>query len=235
MPDTQTYTINETIPKSIANKFGIKEQITKDFINLYFQTVSQVDKLTWVYDYETKNHLVEESKYNVVDWARSKLKFNRVFPVDQTGWNLILETYLRSYITNLVRNELKYYLTVQTGYEFKLTTWSLYVTNESTCLDSKTKYMVYQSEQQSSLDQNVYFLTPIKLEWLSKLNPIFCYYYVTNGPDFIKSFSPDYPFLPQIREMVKDVERVFSKNDLIEFIGQLGDPAYLKVIMRSLK
>jgi hypothetical protein len=234
--EPEPFIVPEIISKNISNKFGIKEDIIKEFIETYLTTIFQVEKTNWLYNYEIQNHLSESSESNAITWAKTKLHFSRLFPADSSGWNLILETYLRSHSTNLVRNELKYYLWVQTGYTFDLSSWSKKFSTESTCLDSKTKYLVYHTSMSKATgESNIYYLSPIKLEWLSKLNPIFCYYFINGADEFLKSFEPNYPFLPQIREIISDMKRAFSQKDLIEFLGQLGDETLSKITMKSLQ
>jgi hypothetical protein len=107
--------------------------------------------------------------------------------------------------------------------------------DENTLLNNKTKYMVYHSERSSSKSTNIYLLTPVKLEWVINLNPVYYYYFIKNSTGFIDNFGPDYHLLSKIKEIVSDVKNTFDQNQLLSYVNQLDDKILSKVILYSLK
>lgn len=226
-----------SIAKYISDKIALNADVIKKFISNYLMTVAEVNRYTWIYKYEIENKLnddAREDEIDITDWIKRKLRMNKIFVKNNINhidnWNMILETYLRAYSPNLIKNEISHYITVRTGNVIDISEWSKKFMEENTLLNNKTKYIVYHSERLG----NIYFLTPVKLKWIINLNPIYYYYFIKNSTDFINTFNPDDPILNKIREIISDVKNTFDQNQLLSYINQLDDKILSKVILHSL-
>ena len=235
-----TYKIPITsIANNISKKFMLKSDIIEKFILTYLTTISEVNRAEWIYEYEVKRKLnddAEPDEINVIDWVKTKLKLDRIWAPSlyiDDRWNTILETYLRSHANNLVRNEVSYWMNVHTGYPFALTPWSKKIDLENTVLNNKTKYIIYHNTRSTSSDEYIYYLTPVKLEWIIKLNPIYYYYSIRNSAEFIDMFGEDYILLNQIKEIVADIKNTFNLDQLLSYVSQIDDKILSKSIMAT--
>ena len=232
----------DLIVKYISDKFALKPDIITNFISNYLMTIAEINRYMWINKYEFENKLnddMDEDEIDVIDWIKRKLRMNKIFPKNNINeidiWNTILETYLRAHSPNLIKNEISHYITVRTGNFINILSWSKKFTAENTLLNNKTKYMVYHSERSSSESTNIYLLTPVKLEWIINLNPIYYYYFIKDSTEFIDNLSPDDPLIRKIREIVSDVKNTFDQNQLLSYVNQLDDKILSKVILYSLK
>ena len=229
-----------SIVKYICDKFVLKTEIIERFIITYLTTVAEVNRNTWIYQYTVEHKLnddAEPDEFDVIDWVKNKLRMNRIFSTKSNKldkWNTILETYLRAHVNNLVRNEISYYMHVRTGSLFDIAPWSKFLEAENTLLNNKTKYILYYSAK-STEEKNIYYLTPVKLQWVINLNPIYYYYFIRNSAEFIDSFGPHYPLLDKVKEIVSDIKKLFDQTQLISYINQLDDKNLTKAVMYTMQ
>lgn len=147
-------------------------------------------------------------------------------------WNIILETYLRATSNQLVKNIGSGYLSVDTATVIDMSPWSKAIKDENTLLNSKTTYLIYDHMKSGSDRTNVFYLTPVKLEWIVNLNPLYYYYALINNLREIQSQKIG-PMYPEIIKSYQEIQEVYSVNSLINYMTRLNDRVLSKVIMHA--
>ena len=222
-------------------KFMISElnvQTLYNFLVVLFYAIIESNRYIWLYQYEILNGMNEESEteIDVVTELKDKLLFPRLLmdATDETDdkWNIILETYLRATSNQLVKNIGSGYLSVDTATVIDMSPWSKAIKDENTLLNSKTTYLIYDHMKSGSDRTNVFYLTPVKLEWIVNLNPLYYYYALINNLREIQSQKIG-PMYPEIIKSYQEIQEVYSVNSLINYMTRLNDRVLSKVIMHA--
>lgn len=250
--NTKNESVIQTVSSHIAKKHSLDPNVIEKFITKYLSSAFETKKIIWLYENDIEYDDENMNKANVVDNIIKKFNMNKIFssdnlPIQSQKWNTILETYLRSHSPNLVRVLSPMYISVNSGFIFEKESWNKYFKAETTLLNQKTKYIIYHNELSKIVNDekisNIHYLTPVKLEWIIKLNPIYYYYFIRNKKEFLDNFQRDtiqdnelgYPFIKRINEIVSDVTNAFDQNYLISFLNQLNDKVLSMVVISDLQ
>ena len=103
----------------------------------------------------------------------------------------IVETYIRAFSTNLIKNEVYYYLRINKGVCIDPAYWSKSLIIENTFLNNKSDYIIYHTNNSTNNSVTALYLTPVKLEWVFELNPIYYYYFFFDKNNIIYLMKED--------------------------------------------
>lgn len=206
------------------------------FLVEYLDAVFTQNKKIWMYQYEIDHQMTEEMiTENVIEWAAKKLTTNVIINdhnYQANAWDHFLETYIRAFSINLIKNDTFRYLQFNKGVVLDPDYWSKRIPIEKTFLGNKTEYMIYHSVQTSSDKVSGAYLTPVKLEWILKLNPIYYFYLFFHKESIIYSMYPDENVIQSIK-IIKDNLHLFDFNELISQLDKINNPI-LSSIIRNL-
>jgi len=101
-------------------------------------------------------------------------------------------------------------------------------------LESNAQYLVYQSYATKRDDVFAVLLTPVRLEWLLDLNPIY-YYYLFNDKSNSIYHIVDNEDVEKSLRIILDAKRSYSSKSLIAYLDQIDNPVMSKLIMDSIR
>lgn len=219
---------------STANKLNHAK--LSEFVQKYLAIIFSVNKAKWLYKYKIDNALVEdENATDAIEWAQKKLFFARVIHDEglDSKWSNILETYIRTYSSNLIRTMSNYYLKMNNGIFISKEEWSPRVRSEKTLLDPKAQYIIYNKSETRDDMVAVIYLTPVKIEWVLQLNPLYYFNLFYNKSNIIYMLYPD-KFNRFIIKNIEDIKQYFDITFMTDFLEQVGDPMFSTIIRKRM-
>ncbi|CAH6419909.1 ATP-dependent RNA helicase [uncultured virus] len=230
-------TVGSHIPYQIeivAKNNAINPDLLFAFYINYLSLVFAQHRSIWVYEYQLAHNLVDEDqvavRQNIMEWARYKLLLPGYIDspnYQYTDWDRIYESYVRAYSMNLMKNEGSYYLRLNKGVRLDPAHWSPKQALNTSILSNKTQFLIYHSEQSAEDTTNPIYLTPTKLSWVFRLNPIY-YYYILFAPEYqIDDTDPD---SIQNHSIIKASASQYDKAALLAYLEQLDDPTLRRLI-----
>lgn len=225
--------------EKIANLYKINSELLKEMIYQYFNALFIINKKEWMHTYELNNHLLEDEeinqKENIIDLVKKKFNFPLLFNNNQKQnngiWDIILETYLRAFSMNLLKNEGKYYLRLSKGVRINPKFWSDSIKIENTFLGNKMDFIIYHYDGFSNNEHNVIYLTSVKIEWILQLNPIYYYYFFFDTNNIIHLLNDDIDVI-RSKNIINNYKQYFNIIYLISYIDQLNNK-YISEIIRD--
>ena len=218
----------------IAKNNRLNPVIIKRFIQNFFDIMFEVNRYRWIYEYDVTHGFKVET--DIFQWIKLHLRFPRVIINTENTydtWDYMLEAYLRAFSANLVKNELNYYLRINKGALVEKNYSSKYIKIEQTLLVNKMEYLVYHDIKSSSESSYLLYLTPVKLEWIFNLNPLY-YYLFLYDKDNIFQYVKDDPVINQTRKLIEEYKSSFNFTNLISYLDQLDNPMITDIIKTQL-
>ena len=220
----------------IAKDYMLSAEKIELFVVEYFGILFECNRRIWMYEYEVKNKLLEtEETENLLEWANSTLNLpsinnNPNYELD--AWDRFLETYLRAYSMNLIKNQGNYYLRIGKGVRMDPAYWSKKIKIRATVLAYGAEYLVYHTAA-ATIDNAVpVYLTPVKLEWMINLNPIYYYYYF-DTENILYSLVDDVDVKNSIN-IINRTKENFNFKNLIAYLDQIDNPIISKIIRKDI-
>ena len=209
----------------IAKRNKVSPEKLRDFATLYLNSLFESNRKLWLYNYEIDHQIRDvDPKDNVINWAKESFNFPRAiigkYDDLDPKWNYILETYIRAFSTNLIKNEGKYYVKVNNGLKINLAFWSDKI--EETMLYNKPEYIIYQSYMPIRGEIVSRYLTPVKIEWVFNSNPIYYYFYLfreTGSNNDINFISKE--------------KNLFDPGQIISYLNQINEPTITDIITKT--
>lgn len=230
------------VSKIISGMYYLNEKIIQDFLSDYLNNLFQINKSIWLEEYDSEFHISgKENEKNTIEWLNKHLRFPSFLksphPEENINhqWNLILESYIRAYSSNLVFYDKDSYLKISRGVRINPTYFDKKETVETTLLTEKSRYMIYHHIHQIKDDTTIMFLTPIKIEWVFSANPIY-YYYLLHGPDtpLKRMDRKENENAEEAYQLLEKNKQYFSNNTLIAYLDRFNNPNFSKIIRESL-
>lgn len=223
----------------IAKSNKLNPTHLQTFIAAYLESLFEINRGKWLRQYEIDNKINEKSEdIDVFEWAKQHLSLpgiptNREYILDE--WDHILETYLRAFSINLIKSESGHYLRINKGARIDPNYWSKRLILEKTFLRNKMEYLIYHSEQSISEKVSVTYLTPVKIEWILELNPIYYYYFLFDTSSIIKKMAgTNDPDVLRAIQLVHENKHLFNLNALIAYVDQINNPIYSNIIRKQI-
>lgn len=221
----------------IAKDNRLNPEKLQDFLVEYFDILFQLNRKVWLYQYEIKNKLQDEgSEVDIIEWAKNKLSLPGIITDPNyypTEWDHILETYIRAFSSNLIKNEGYHYLQINKGIRLDPAYWSKRLLLEKTFLNDKMDYIIYHNNESTSDNVNIAFLTPVKLEWVLELNPIYYYYFFFDKNNSLYLMKDDDDVIRSIN-IINSNKNLFNYSSLIAYLDQIDSPVIQKIIREEL-
>jgi hypothetical protein len=225
----------------IAQSRNLNPKTLSDFIVTYLNDSFELAKNLWIYKYQSDNKLqsetIESDKMDVIKWIKKRLKLPGINndPNHQiSAWDRIFEAYLRAFSVNLVKNEYYYYLKVSRATPMDPAYWSKNFQLEKTFLKAKTDYLIfhhYEIEEQIPI---VFYLTPVKLEWIINLNPIYYFYLYFDKKNILYQLDRKNEYVNYSIRIINESRHLFNITNLLAYLDRLGDPTITKIIRKEL-
>lgn len=200
----------------------------------YLNYSSQIYKNDWLNKYKIENGLAEndEQLFDPFEWADIHLSLPKVLNYSDVDaeWLRVLESYLRAYSMNAVAVAYPYYINLKNNVVYQPDYWSKFLAIEKTFLKNKLKFMVYQHE--SITGDSIAYQTPVKLEWLLNLNPVYYYYLF-----FDKTHTINFRENPKKFAKIYDLDEYKNKYDfglLYQYLDIIDDKFTTKQIHNSI-
>ncbi|MEM3062208.1 MAG: helicase-related protein [Nitrososphaerota archaeon] len=222
--------ININVAKIVADIHNIDEHLLAMFLKEYMVSIIMLEKEKWVHAYEIRYGLGEKNRdYDILEYAKKKLSFPKIAHWGNEEWDLILETYLRAFSTNLIKYESSYYLRPFQGIMFDPQYWSKHLPIEKTFLSSKAEYFVYYNDIITNPESDTIFLTPVKLEWIFVLNPVY-YFFLLFDVNNVLYEMKESKSLRRIVELLNQSRNSFNISTLIAYLDQLNNKQISSIV-----
>ena len=104
---------------------------------------------------------------------------------------------------------------------------------EKTFVSSKTEYLIYHSERSSDDGTNIIYLTPVKLDWILTLNPIFAYY-IAYEPDKFLSLNREVEHTEKAKQITMEIKRSFDPNTLFDYLNTLDMKYMVRIVQNNI-
>ena len=223
---------------NIAKNNRLDSDKIKSFMMLYLENLYELNKIEWMDKYKANdvNTVNTLNTLDIMEWIKKKFKLPglTVGPnYVHSKWDRLLETYIRAFSSNLIKNEISYYLQVNKAMPIYPFAWSKKISYEKTFLSGKMQYLIYHSSISDSLKTNILYLTPVKLEWVLELNPIYYFYLFFDKNNVIYSLKTDEYILKTIG-LINENRRFFSKTSLLAYLDSINNPTLSKLVHMSL-
>ncbi|AYV85398.1 MAG: putative ATP-dependent RNA helicase [Satyrvirus sp.] len=219
--------INIVSKDNMLNRTKIEE-----FVIEYFNSLFQVNKKIWMYEYKIANNIDNLTKTDdVMKWANEKLSLPGIsYPYKKIDiWDYILETYLRAFSINLMKCEKNYYLRINKAVRMDPKYWSQKIKLERTFLNNKTEYIVYHNYEAREDKITATYLTPVKLEWILELNPIYYYYLFFDKNNILYLFQEDED-VNHIIDIINSKKHLFDLKSLVAYLDRIDNPIISKMV-----
>lgn len=208
----------------------------QEFIVEYLSIQFNLNKKIWMYQYEINNQLTdEEEQSNIIDWAENlslpKIIYDTFYT--PTKWDHIFEAYLRAFSTNLIKNNGTYYLKLNNAVRMDKKYWSDRIRLEETFLNNKTEYMIYHHDESQKQQMNVIYLTPVKLEWILILNPIYYFYFFFDKRNILYFMKTDED-VSQAIKIINSNKHLFRYDILMEYLDKINNPNISEIIRNEI-
>lgn len=222
----------------LAKNNGINSDNLQIFLTEYFNHLFLLNKEMWLLQYRIK-HKIEEGdngnnsveEINIIDWVQQHLLFEGMNSDPNhklTKWDTIFESYIRTFSVNLIKNMGFHYLKISNGVAISPNFWSKNVKIEKTFLKSSSEYLLYHTIEISSDSISISYLTPVKLEWVINLNPIY-YYYLFFDKSLTLYHIPYDIDVEQAIQIIKSSRKMFNTTSLISYLDQINNPVINKM------
>jgi len=218
----------------IANDNRIDPEKLQIFVVEYLNNLFTLNKKIWMYQYEITNGKKNET--DVIEWAHKKLSLPGIITSPYSTeplWDRMLETYIRAFSTNVMKNQVDYYLRINKGIRMDPMYWSKKLILEKTFLKYKTDYLVYHNDENRANTIGAVFLTPVKLEWVIQLNPVY-YYYFFYSKNNILYFADDNENVRKAINIISTNKHLFSLSSLIAYLDQIGNPTISEILRKEI-
>ncbi|QGR53984.1 RNA helicase [Moumouvirus maliensis] len=205
-------------------------ELVSEYLNNYFI----ISKTTWMHQYQLDKKLNDEETGDddILEWAKTNLSLPGINddPYYQySDWDKIFESYTRAFSTNVVKNMGSYYLKINNGLVIPLSSWSSRNKKEKSFLENKTDYIIYHNTDSKGDTSNIIYLSPIKLEWVFRLNPLYYYYLLYGQNNTLEFLKPD-TNIELAQNLIDSYKNVFDMKYLFEYLNRINDPLLLKII-----
>jgi hypothetical protein len=221
----------------IAKNNLLNSEKLQDFVVDYFNILFTVNKKKWMYDYEIENKLIDvPEKMDVIEWAKNKLSLPGIINnpnYTPTTWDKIFETYVRAFSINLMKNEVYYYLRINKGVRVDPVYWAKRLILEKTFLNNKMDYLIYHTTDISGDSIGASYLTPVKLEWVMELNPVYYYYLLFDKNNSLYLMKDNEDIVRSVN-IINSIRKQFSFKALISFLDQIDNPVVSGIIRNQL-
>ena len=225
--NTAIITMIDIISKDyLLNKSNLQKFIVEYFTNLF-----QIEKRKWIYQYKIDHNMMEEdeSTENAIQWAE-KLD---ILPDTSSKEHIMMDSYLMAYSTNVLHDEHTYYILMSSGIQIILSDWSLRMKQRDTFLTHFSEYIVYHHTADVAGMIAAYYLTPVTLAQIMKLNPIYYYYYLFDTSSTLQYLS-DTDHYNKIKKLIRNNQDKFNLTYLIRYLGKINDPLLNNIIMHDI-
>jgi len=222
--------------KHICQKYSLDPSVMEDFLTVYIYTIWETKRKMWTYHYEVAHNIIKTiDKQDLIESTKQNMILRSPFRTDDPSrskgwiWTKLFESYLRAYSSNLMKYEHGLYLKIDKGFFIDPWFWTKIVKIEKTFVQNKMEYLVYQVEQSNRTQTNVAYITPVKLEWILELNPVYYYYFLFNRQNVLLNLRDD----EAVREALKVREAMRKSYDLtalLDYINRLNDPYIARII-----
>ena len=130
---------------------------------------------------------------------------------------------------NVLKYGGNYFLNINKGIYMDPIYWSPKLKVEKTFLKNKTEYMIYHSILTKNNSVSPVYLTPVKIEWVLQLNPIYYYYlfFGSNNPLYKMKESES---IHDTIKLIQSNEHLFDYNALVTYLDRIGNPTISKII-----
>ena len=217
----------------ISKNHFLNPEALQKFISEYFGFLFNINKKLWIYEHERLNKLTEEhDESDLIEWAKKKLSLPGIISDPNyviTTWDRILETYIRAFSTNLIKNQGYYYLKINNGSRLDPDFWAKKLLIEKTFLKDKTEYIIYHNEESSRGTVTGTYLTPVQLDWVLELNPIY-YYYLFYDKDNALYYMHTNTDVIRAINIINSSKRSFPLKSLISYLDQIDNPMVSELI-----
>ena len=133
-----------------------------------------------------------------------------------------MESYLRAYSPHLMIMSEGKYLSIKSGIPLMISSWSRKNKQQQTFLTSNHKYLIYDHITEIDDDIVVYYLTPVQIEWLMELNPVF-FYYLLFDPDNVYEPLSDLRSYKNLEKILTSVKTSFSMGKMRNYLRFFKD------------
>ena len=220
----------------IAKDHNIKQEHLVQFLSEYLTSIFEQNRGVWLLRYKLDHGLAEENQYDIISWAKNKLALPGIIRNSENildEWEYILETYLRAFSINLAKNEVYFYLKINKGARLDPDYWSGKLKIEKTFMDNKMDYIVYHTENAKDNTTSGAYLTPVKLEWIFNLNPIYYYYLLYNKKSILYNMRGNED-VDRAIQLINDNKNLFSTNTLIAYLDQLDNRNISEIVRQDI-
>ncbi|AGF85287.1 RNA helicase [Moumouvirus goulette] len=205
-----------------------------DLISEYLNNYFIISKTTWIHQYQLENKMNDEDNndYDILEWAKINLNLPGINDdpyYEYSDWDKIFESYTRAFSTNVVKNMGSFYLKINNGLVIPLSSWSRRNNTEKSFFKNKTEYIIYHNTDAKGDMSNIIYLSPIKLEWVFRLNPLY-YYYLLYGENNILEYLKTDTNIQLARNLIESYKNIFDVKYLFEYLNRINDPLLLKII-----
>lgn len=219
--------------KALASNHHFSREKIMDFLVRYFNGLYIINQKKWLNEYDVQHHLRDplEERFSL-QWVEKTLilpGISRNPHAVISPWDRILETYIRAFSPNLMRYNGLYYLRVSEGVRMDPSYWSRKITLEKTFLSNKSEYMIYHTTETTSTSISPCYITPVKLEWVLRLNPIYYWYFFYDKSNILHRLMP-YPSVIESLEIMNSYRSLFNIDFLIFYLDRMNDPVTMDIL-----
>ena len=225
-PEVKNIEIEADI-KFMAKNYKLDPIKMMEFVKIYMEEIFDLNRKIWIYEYMIKNSLSEDTMTNVIDWMKKTLKLPTIITDElpthlRTPYDRILESYIRAYGINLIKNEgNQTYLKLNNGLYMKASTFGPKLTMEKTLFNmGRTEYMIYHNEETIKGNVSPIFLTGVKLDWVLETNPIY-YYNLLFDETNVLAYAEENSGVNRSKEILAEAKNKFSFKFLNEYLSQI--------------
>lgn len=204
----------------ISNKYKLNSDLVKQAVEKYLESMAIIKKREWTYDYEIKNKMKENEDVNVIDEFRGM--FLPRLTTSNEQFDIVMESYLRAYSPHLMIMSEGKYLSIKSGIPLMISSWSRKNKQQQTFLTSNHKYLIYDHITEIDDDIVVYYLTPVQIEWLMELNPVF-FYYLLFDPDNVYEPLSDLRSYKNLEKILTSIKTSFSMGKMRNYLRFFKD------------
>jgi len=215
---------------SLSERYLVEPTVLHLFVNRILKIFYSFNKNIWL---AQKNPVFEEREKEIMTWITDKFRFPRYFP-EKDPWYLILETYVRSHSTNVLKNIGNKYININRGNVISFNFWSQNIKKEVTFLNNRSKFVLYHHLIEKETDTTVMYLTFIDLQWVLDLNPIL-YYYLFYADDNIFTRKNYKESFRKLKKSLGKYRGSVNIDYLLQYLGQLQYIDLSKIIRSNLQ
>ena len=220
----------------IAKNHKFNSEKLVDFVVEYLGMLFTQNKQRWMQQYQLDRGLYDAPEVDIIEWAKKKLALpgiNSNPNYQPTAWDRILESYIRAFSTNLMKYNGKSYLKINKGFRMDPIYWSKGLPLEKTFLTNKTDFIIYHNTDTVQDDVYPAYLTPVKLEWVLELNPIYYYYFFFDPNNLLYKIDDD-DDVRQAVNIINSNKHLFNVSTLIAYLDKLDNTEYIRNIKNEI-